>query len=115
MNQPVSHKTHRGILLAGTLLVGAALTASVVGQEVLPAPAPAFKGRISLSARDSQRDFPPLIKAPAGSPNILLVLLDDVGFGASSTFGDPCATPTLDRLVSVRPTNGSRPVFSALS
>jgi arylsulfatase len=36
--------------------------------------------------------------APAGAPNVVLVLLDDVGFGASSTFGGPALTPTLDEL-----------------
>ncbi len=36
--------------------------------------------------------------APAGAPNVVLVLLDDVGFGASSTFGGPAVTPTLDEL-----------------
>ena len=38
------------------------------------------------------------VKAPKGAPNILLILTDDVGFAASSTFGGPIATPTLERL-----------------
>ncbi|MBV6416013.1 MAG: hypothetical protein CMLOHMNK_00540 [Steroidobacteraceae bacterium] len=42
---------------------------------------------------------PPLqVRAPAGAPNVVIVLLDDVGFGASSTFGGPAATPALDAL-----------------
>ena len=40
------------------------------------------------------------MKPPAGAPNILLILTDDVGFGASSTFGGPIPTPTFDRLAS---------------
>jgi hypothetical protein len=36
--------------------------------------------------------------APAGAPNVLIILLDDVGFGASSAFGGPCHTPTLEKL-----------------
>ena len=40
----------------------------------------------------------PLERAPAGAPNVVLVLLDDVGFAATATFGGPVATPTLDAL-----------------
>src|SRR5262245_33090212 len=60
------------------------------GADVLPKPPPPFRGTINLRAKDSKSDFPPPTKAPAGAPNILLVLLDDVGFGATSTFGGPC-------------------------
>ena len=42
--------------------------------------------------------FPPLVEAPAGAPNILLVLTDDVGFGAASAFGGRVPTPQLERL-----------------
>jgi arylsulfatase len=38
------------------------------------------------------------VRPPTGAPNVLILLLDDVGFGASSTFGGPCNTPTFDRL-----------------
>jgi arylsulfatase len=68
------------------------------GQEVLPVPPEPFKGQIGLSVKDSKSDFPKPVVAPRGAPNIVLVLLDDVGFGASSTFGGPIETPTLDRL-----------------
>lgn len=51
-----------------------------------------------MNAKDSKPDFPQPVQAPKGAPNIVLVLLDDVGFGASSTFGEPIDTPTLDRL-----------------
>jgi Sulfatase len=47
---------------------------------------------------DSQADDIPLPKAPAGAPNVLLILLDDVGFGQTSTFGGAARTPTLQRL-----------------
>jgi arylsulfatase len=43
-------------------------------------------------------DYPEEVKAPKGAPNILLFLTDDVGFGASTTFGGPIPTPTMDRL-----------------
>ncbi len=45
------------------------------------------------------RQVPP-VRPPAGAPNVLLVMLDDVGFGAASTFGGPCRTSTADRLAS---------------
>jgi arylsulfatase len=68
------------------------------GRDVLPTPSQPFGGTINLRAKDSKSDFPQPVKAPAGAPNILLVLLDDVGFGATSTFGGPCQTPTFTRL-----------------
>lgn len=42
--------------------------------------------------------FPQLVRAPEGAPNVLLVLIDDMGFGASSAFGGPCRMPTAERL-----------------
>jgi len=65
---------------------------------VLPAPPQPFQGIINLRAKDSKSDFPQPVQAPKGAPNVLLVLLDDVGFGATSTFGGPCSTPTLQKL-----------------
>ena len=53
-----------------------------------------------LDAKDPAARFSPIepLRPPAGAPNVLIVLLDDVGFGASSAFGGPCATPTAERL-----------------
>ena len=81
------------VLAAGTLFSGGASA-----QEVLPAPPPPFKGQIGLSVKDSKSDFPLPVKAPKGAPNVVIILLDDVGYGASSTFGGPCDTPTLNKL-----------------
>ncbi len=80
------------------LVAGLSFNDGASAQEVLPAPPTPFKGQIGLSAKDSKHDFPKPVQAPKGAPNIVLILLDDVGFGASSTFGGPCQTPTLDRL-----------------
>ena len=66
--------------------------------EVLPQPAQPFQGHIGRTTKDSTPEFPKEIEAPDGAPNILLILTDDVGFGASSTFGGPIPTPTMDRL-----------------
>ena len=64
----------------------------------LPKPDPKFKGKIGETYKDSTPDYPMPVTAPKGSPNILLILLDDVGFGMSSTFGGPVPTPNIDML-----------------
>ena len=84
-------------ILSTFLLALNALGAS--GQkEVLPKPEPPFKGKIGRTAKDSTPDFPKGLKAPEGAPNILLILTDDVGFGATSTFGGPIQMPNFQRL-----------------
>jgi arylsulfatase A-like enzyme len=57
-----------------------------------------FKGKIGQTADKSTAAFPVTRVAPIGAPNVLLILLDDVGFGATSTFGGPVPTPTLEKL-----------------
>jgi arylsulfatase A-like enzyme len=71
-----------------------------VGREVLPIPDRRHVGLTTYDAKDPDTSFPPIepLRPPAGAPNVLVVLLDDVGFGASSAFGGPCATPTAERL-----------------
>ena len=64
----------------------------------LPQPDPAFKGKIGETYKDSTPSYPLPVDAAKGSPNVLLILLDDVGFGMCSTFGGPVPTPHLDRL-----------------
>lgn len=92
------HKVRTWAVASLMLAAGALLSGGTFAQEVLPVPPAPFKGQIGLSAKDSTPDFPKPIEAPKGAPNIVLVLLDDVGFGASSTFGGPIQTPTLERL-----------------
>jgi arylsulfatase A-like enzyme len=75
-----------------------ALPSVALGQEVLPQPEPQFKGKIGRTVKDSVPDFPKAVEAPAGAPNVLLILTDDVGFGASSTFGGPIETPNFQRI-----------------
>ncbi|GGH07171.1 arylsulfatase [Alsobacter metallidurans] len=64
----------------------------------LPAPTPPFSGAVLPNAVDSTPAWPPQVMPPAGAPNVLLVLTDDVGFGAPSTFGGVIPTPTLDEV-----------------
>src|SRR6478672_5849687 len=69
-------------------------------RHVLPVPDRPYDKELPLDAKDPEAKFPPIepLLPPAGAPNVLVVLLDDVGFGASSAFGGPCATPTAERL-----------------
>jgi arylsulfatase A-like enzyme len=69
-------------------------------RDVLPIPDQPYEGPITYDAKDPDSSFPPIepLRPPEGAPNVLVVLLDDVGFGASSAFGGPCSTPTAERL-----------------
>ena len=70
------------------------------GRDVLPIPDRAYAGLVTYDAKDPDSAFAPIapLRPPAGAPNVLVVLLDDVGFGAGSAFGGPCAMPTAERL-----------------
>jgi arylsulfatase len=72
--------------------------ATTVYAQVLPQPEPPFKGKIGRTVKDSTPDFPKEVEAHKGAPNILLILTDDVGFGATNTFGGPIQTPTFQGL-----------------
>ena len=65
---------------------------------VLPPADPTFPGVIGRTTADSKSAFPMPVTAPAGAPNVLLIMTDDVGFGASSTFGGAIPTPSFDKL-----------------
>ncbi|WP_137925070.1 arylsulfatase [Cupriavidus sp. 2SB] len=67
-------------------------------RSALPLAEDEFNGKIAETAKESSQSFPAPIRPPDGAPNIILVLLDDVGFGQPSTFGGPVEMPTLDRL-----------------
>jgi arylsulfatase A-like enzyme len=64
----------------------------------LPHPEPPFTGAINPMAKDSTPSKPAITYPPEGAPNVVVVLLDDVGFGTASTFGGPVPTPALDRV-----------------
>jgi arylsulfatase A-like enzyme len=71
-----------------------------IGREVLPIPDRPYEGLITYDAKDPDTSFPPIepLRPPDGAPNVLVVLIDDVGFGASTAFGGPCKTPNAERL-----------------
>src|SRR6266404_2265223 len=98
--------TRQKNLMLVPLLAGLAITAaSALGQSadgldrtVLPIPEPQYPTSTVLDARDAKAPPRFEIKAPAAAPNVVIVLLDDIGFGHSGAFGGPCNMPTLDRL-----------------
>src|SRR5437764_9056586 len=69
-------------------------------RSILPIPDRPVPGLTTYDAKDPDTAFPPIepLLPPEGAPNVLIVLLDDVGFGASSAFGGPCRTPIAERL-----------------
>ncbi len=67
-------------------------------RTILPIQPPAQKPVTIMDARDVEKPEPFDIKAPAGAPNVVVVLIDDIGFGATSTFGGAINTPTFDEL-----------------
>jgi arylsulfatase A-like enzyme len=71
---------------------------TTVDSRYLPPPPQKFSGEIGLNALDSKIGWPSRIVPPKGAPNILLILTDDVGFGAPSTFGGLIPTPAMDRI-----------------
>jgi arylsulfatase A-like enzyme len=69
-------------------------------RTVLPIPERGHVGLTTYDAKDPETSFPPIepVLPPSGAPNVMIVLIDDAGFGASSAFGGPCNTPVAERL-----------------
>jgi len=82
-------------IAAAAVLGGAAHAQSDVGAQ---GGSPAFQGVIGKTLKDSKEWWATPVHAPAGAPNVVWILLDDVGFGASSAFGGVIRTPTFDSL-----------------
>jgi arylsulfatase A-like enzyme len=94
-------------LIAGGLLALSVSTASAQqavpasaepDRTVLPMPLPPFGGVIGETYKESTPDWPKLPTPPEGAPNVVIILLDDVGYGQTSTFGGPVPTPELEKL-----------------
>jgi arylsulfatase len=75
----------------------ASATTTINGAQLPPLP-PEFGGKIERNAAQSKPYWPPRVEPPKGAPNVLLIMTDDVGFGAPSTFGGVIPTPNLDRI-----------------
>src|SRR5260370_2136477 len=82
-----------------------------IQRTVLPIPDRPRTGLITYDAKDPDTKFPPIrqLRPPKGAPNVLIVLIDDAGFGSSSAFGVPCNTPTAALLAPARPTFNRSP------
>ena len=66
-----------------------------VRRDVLPIPDVTHVGLTTYDAKDPDTSYPPIrdVRPPADAPNVVVILIDDVGYGATSAFGGPCDTP----------------------
>jgi len=71
-----------------------------IQRNVLPIPDPPRSGLMLYDAKDPENKYPPItqLRPPQGAPNVLVILIDDAGFGSSSAFGGPCYTPNAEAL-----------------
>ena len=76
--------------------------ADAVRRDILPIPDVPHVGLTTYDAKDPDTSYPPIkdVRPPGTAPNVLVILIDDVGFGASSAFGGPCQTPNFEKLAS---------------
>lgn len=86
------------LLASGTVPVSVRLLADELDRTTLPIAEPIRKPTTILDVRKAKPPARFEVKAPAGAPNVLLVLIDDLGFAGTSSFGGPVATPTFDRI-----------------
>jgi arylsulfatase len=85
-------------ILFGSLFFVSVKAQENINREILPVVAPEPKTYTELDVRDTKPPKPFKVTAPEDAPNIVIILIDDLGFGASSTFGGPINTPTMDKL-----------------
>ena len=81
-----------------TGVLGSPNATTTIDGRYLPPPPQPFTGEINLNAAQSKPGWPARVVPPKGAPNILLIMTDDVGFGAPSTFGGVIPTPSMDRI-----------------
>ena len=73
---------------------------TIVSRSNLPIPHRGHVGLTTYDAKDPDTSYPPIepLRPPEGAPNVVVIMIDDAGFGSSSAFGGPCNTPVADRL-----------------
>jgi arylsulfatase A-like enzyme len=71
-----------------------------IQRTVLPIPDQLYVGLTTYDAKDPDTKYPPIkeLRPPTAAPNVLVILIDDCGFGATSAFGGPCRTPNFEKL-----------------
>ena len=97
------------LLLASTPLAAQQVTGipgspgatTTIDGRYLPNPPTTFRGDVQTNAVQSKPSWPALIAPPKGAPNVLLIMTDDVGFAAPSTFGGVIPTPAMDRIAQI--------------
>src|SRR6267143_5767188 len=92
-NSPVIH-----LLVVTSSLLPLSLASQQIDRTVLPVPEPQPPTVTELDARNAKAPPRFEVKAPNEAPNVVVVLLDDIGFGQSSAFGGPCKMPTAEKL-----------------
>ena len=92
----------RTLFLSFVLLQPLVATAGEVDRTVLPIADPVYETYSEVDARNASMPETQRVTAPQGAPNVVIVLVDDLGFGTTSTFGGPIRTPTLDRLAGLQ-------------
>ena len=100
MRSPLGH--YAITITALAMFAIANLTSTVQAEDfdrsVLPIKPPATKPITVRDARDAQKPVPFNVDAPEGAPNVVIVLIDDIGFGATAPFGGAIETPAFSRL-----------------
>ena len=92
------HTSSRTLLSLAVVNLSGLLAAAEPDRTTLPIPEPKPESISTLDARDAKAPPRFEVKAPEGAPNVVIVLIDDIGFGASSAFGGPIPMPTLDKV-----------------
>ena len=80
-------------VMTSTLIFAAGASLPLHAQTAQP-----YQGVVGRTLAESKEWWPEPVKAPAGAPNVVWILIDDVGFGAAGTFGGLIQTPTFDTL-----------------
>ena len=91
------------MLMSSSVFIAIMMTGSLAAQEninreILPVVAPEPQTYTELDVRNTKPPKPFNVTAPEGAPNVVIILIDDLGFGATTTYGGPIKTPTMDQL-----------------
>ena len=94
------------VLVCALPFAGGALAQETLDRTVLPIAEPKRPTYTELDARKAKAPARFEVKAPKGAPNVVIVLIDDIGFGSSSAFGGPINMPTLEKLAKLLDAQG---------